>query len=47
MSERVRPDVVSEVVRWGANANATTPEAEADTGASWTFHSNSVNIEAE
>ena len=45
LSERVQPGLlVSYMVRWGANANATTPDAPADLGGNSTFHSNFVSI---
>jgi len=31
-------------VRWGANANATTPDDAADMGGNSTFHTNFVNL---
>lgn len=45
LSERVQPGLlVSHMVRWGANANATTPDSEADFAGNSTFHSNFVSI---
>jgi anaerobic selenocysteine-containing dehydrogenase len=45
LSERVQPGlVVSYMVRWGANANATTPDAPADMGGNSTFHTNYVSL---
>lgn len=45
LSERVqRGLVVSYMVRWGKNANQTTPDAEADMGGNSTFHSNFVEL---
>lgn len=45
ISELTQPGLlVSYMVRWGANANATTPDAEADMGGNSTFHSNYVSI---
>lgn len=37
--------VASHMVRWGPNANATTPDAPADMGGNSTFHTNYVSIE--
>ena len=37
--------VTSEMVRWGANANATTPDEPADMGGNSTFHTNFVSLE--
>ncbi len=46
ISEDVQPGlVVSHMVRWGANANATTPDATADMGGNSTFHTNYVSLE--
>lgn len=46
ISERAQPGVVvSYMVRWGDNANATTPDVPADMGGNSTFHSNYVSIE--
>ncbi len=45
LTERVQPGlVVSYMVRWGANANATTPDSPADMGGNSTFHSNYVSL---
>lgn len=45
ISERVQPGlVVSYMVRWGENANATTPDRGADLAGNSTFHSNYVSI---
>ncbi len=45
LSERAQPGLlVSYMVRWGANANATAPDAPADLGGNSTFHSNFVSI---
>ena len=45
LSEDVQPGlVVSHMVRWGANANATTPDDAADMGGNSTFHTNFVNL---
>lgn len=45
LSDRVQPGlVVSYMVRWGSNANATTPDDEADMGGNSTFHSNYVEV---
>lgn len=45
LSERVQPGVVaSYMVRWGANANATTSDAAADLGGNSTFHTNWVSL---
>ena len=45
LSERVQPGLlVSYMIRWGANANATTPDEPADYGGNSTFHSNFVSI---
>lgn len=45
LSERVQPGlVVSYMVRWGANANATTPDFPADMAGNSTFHSNHVSL---
>jgi len=32
------------MVRWGPNANATTPDAAADMGGNSTFHTNFVSL---
>lgn len=48
LSDRVQPGlVVSYMVRWGANANATTPDLPADMGGNSTFHSNYVSLSAK
>ena len=45
LSEDVQPGlVVSHMVRWGANANATTSDAAADMGGNSTFHTNFVSL---
>ena len=45
LSPRVQPGLVaSYMVRWGPNANATTPDAEADMAGNSTFHSNFVAL---
>lgn len=45
LSEDVQPGlVVSYMVRWGANANATTPDTPADMGGNSTFHTNFVSL---
>jgi len=45
VSERVPPGiVVSYMVRWGKNANATTPDDAADLAGNSTFHSNYVSL---
>ena len=45
VSERVQPGlVVSYMVRWGDNANATTPDRGADLAGNSTFHSNYVSV---
>lgn len=45
VSARTQPGVVvSYMVRWGPNANATTPDDEADMGGNSTFHSNFVRL---
>lgn len=45
-SEQVQPGVVvSFMVRWGRNANATTSDAQADLGGNSTFHTNYVSLE--
>ena len=45
LSRRVQPGLlVSYMVRWGANANATTPDNPADYGGNSTFHSNFVSV---
>jgi anaerobic selenocysteine-containing dehydrogenase len=45
ISDRVQPGLlVSYMVRWGNNANATTSDEEADMGGNSTFHSNYVSI---
>lgn len=45
ISERVQPGlVVSYMVRWGANANATTSDEPADMGGNSTFHTNYVSL---
>jgi len=45
LSKDVQPGlVVSHMVRWGANANATTPDAPADMGGNSTFHTNFVSL---
>lgn len=44
-SERTQPGLlVSYMVLWGPNANATTPDTPADMGGNSTFHSNYVSI---
>ena len=46
VSDRVQPGlIVSDMVRWGENANATTPDAEADMAGNATFHSNYVSLQ--
>ena len=46
VSRDTRPGVVTtEMVRWGTNANATTPDATADMGGNSTFHTNFVSLE--
>ena len=46
LSERVQPGlVVSYMVRWGVNANATTSDEAADMGGNSTFHTNYVSLE--
>ncbi|MCY4086921.1 MAG: hypothetical protein OXG37_08585, partial [Actinomycetia bacterium] len=46
LSDRVQPGLIaSYMVRWGANANATTPDEAADMGGNSTFHSNYVTID--
>jgi anaerobic selenocysteine-containing dehydrogenase len=45
LSRRVQPGLlVSYMVRWGTNANATTPDDPADYGGNSTFHSNFVSV---
>lgn len=45
-SDRVQPGLlVSYMVRWGPNANATTPDDAADMGGNSTFHTNFVSVE--
>ena len=45
VSGRVQPGlVVSYMVRWGANANATTSDEPADMGGNSTFHTNYVSL---
>ena len=45
ISSDVQPGlVVSYMVRWGANANATTSDEPADMGGDSTFHTNHVSI---
>jgi anaerobic selenocysteine-containing dehydrogenase len=45
LSTDVQPGlVVSHMVRWGPNANATTPDAAADMGGNSTFHTNFVSL---
>lgn len=45
ISDRVPPGVmVSYMVRWGGNANATTSDEPADMGGNSTFHSNYVSL---
>lgn len=45
LSDRVQPGLlVSYMVRWGANANATTSDAPADMGGNSTFHTNYVSL---
>lgn len=45
LSEDVQPGLVaSYMVRWGHNANATTPDAPADMGGNSTFHTNFVSL---
>ncbi len=45
LSEDVQPGLVaSYMVRWGLNANATTPDAAADMGGNSTFHTNFVSL---
>ena len=47
VSTDARPGTVfSHMVRWGRNANATTPDAPADMGGNSTFHTNYVSLEA-
>jgi anaerobic selenocysteine-containing dehydrogenase len=46
LSDAVRPGlVVSHMVRWGPNANATTSDEPADMGGNSTFHTNYVSLE--
>ena len=46
VSADTRPGVVvSHMVRWGQNANATTPDVTADMGGNSTFHTNFVSLE--
>jgi anaerobic selenocysteine-containing dehydrogenase len=46
VSDRTQPGVlVSYMVRWGPNANATTPDDIADMGGNSTYHSNFVRLE--
>jgi len=46
LSEDVQPGLVASYMgRWGANANATTPDAPADMGGNSTFHTNFVSVE--
>ena len=46
VSDDTRPGVVvSHMVRWGPNANATTPDVPADMGGNSTFHTNYVSLE--
>ena len=48
LSRRVQPGLlVSYMVRWGANANATTPDNPADYGGNSTFHSNYVSVSCQ
>ncbi|MCC7411130.1 MAG: molybdopterin-dependent oxidoreductase [Gammaproteobacteria bacterium] len=48
VADDVQPGVVaSHMVRWGHNANATTPDALADMGGNSAFHSNYVSVEAD
>ena len=45
LSDDVQPGLVaSYMVRWGANANATTPDTPADMGGNSTFHTNFVSL---
>ena len=45
VSDRVQPGLVaSYMVRWGANANATTSDEPADMGGNSTFHTNYVSL---
>ncbi|MFQ5425696.1 MAG: molybdopterin-dependent oxidoreductase [Gaiellales bacterium] len=45
VSDDVQPGlVVSHMVRWGPNANATTPDGTADLGGNSTFHTNYVSL---
>ena len=45
LSDDVQPGLVaSHMVRWGANANATTPDTPADMGGNSTFHTNFVSL---
>ena len=45
LSADVQPGLVaSYMVRWGPNANATTPDAPADMGGNSTFHTNFVSL---
>lgn len=45
LSADVRPGLVaSYMVRWGNNANATTPDTPADMGGNSTFHTNFVSL---
>lgn len=46
VSDRSQPGLlVTYMVRWGANANATTPDDEADMAGNSTFHTNFVTVE--
>ena len=46
LSTDVQPGLVSSyMVRWGPNANATTPDTPADMGGNSTFHTNFVSVE--
>ena len=46
LSTDVQPGLVaSYMVRWGPNANATTPDTPADMGGNSTFHTNFVSLE--
>ncbi|MGH2843178.1 MAG: molybdopterin dinucleotide binding domain-containing protein, partial [Solirubrobacteraceae bacterium] len=48
VSTRTQPGVlVSHMVRWGENANATTTDEPADLGGNSTFHSTYVSISSE
>lgn len=45
LSDDVQPGLVaSYMVRWGPNANATTPDTPADMGGNSTFHTNFVSL---